>query len=78
MAKRAPKKPSSRAGTRQAQVRMPDELADRLDAYVAALNARRRYPKLTRTGVILGVVDWVIRTGQDWEERPGAVAPPLN
>jgi hypothetical protein len=48
---------------------MPRELFDQLNAYVDGLNEKRSYPKLTRTDVVLGAIDWVIRTKAQWETR---------
>lgn len=55
--------------TVQVQVRMPQSLLDSLNDYVAKLNESRGYPKLSRTDVLLGVVDWVIRTKPNWEAK---------
>jgi hypothetical protein len=71
-----PAKPPKRATapvdepkTIQVQVRMPKALFDQLNGYVDDLNEKRSYPKLTRTDVILGALDWVIRTNAKWETR---------
>jgi hypothetical protein len=72
-----PSKPQRRAvkpvdgpKTTQVQARMPNTLLDEFDHYIDRLNEKRSYPKLTRTDVILGVLDWVIRTNAKWETKP--------
>lgn len=61
--------PADESKTIQVQVRMPKALFDELNRYVSGLNEKRSYPKLTRTDVILGALDWVIRTNAKWESR---------
>ena len=49
--------------------RVPADVIERLDAWVAAQNEKRRGPRLTRNDVIRGLIDWAADTRPDWEKK---------
>ena len=50
----------------QLNLRVPPEMAVALDAWVEKMNARRTWPKLTRTDVLRSLLDWGVREQPDW------------
>lgn len=49
--------------------RIPKSLVDRLDVWVEEQNQGRSWPKLTRSALIRGVLDWAERERPDWEGK---------
>lgn len=52
----------------QVQFRMPQSLLDSLQAYTDELNGNRTWPRLTRSDVVRGVLEWAARTRPNWED----------
>lgn len=53
----------------QMTFRIPRSLIAALDAYTEELNRGRGWPKLTRSDVMRGALEWVARTHPDWESK---------
>lgn len=61
---------------KQLGVRFAPELVEKIDAWLADMNRTRRVP-LTRSELVVGVLDWAEETRPDWEHRvPASAAPP--
>lgn len=46
-------------------------LLDELDKWAEELNKGRRGPKITRSDLVRGVLDWAAENRPDWEQRGG-------
>jgi hypothetical protein len=55
-----------------ASFRVPRATLEKLDAWLADLNAARRGRKLSRNDLIRGLLDWAADEHPDWEHRPAA------
>lgn len=49
--------------------RIPERLVDELDAWVEELNRVKRWPKVTRSDLIRGLLAWCVKERPDWEQR---------
>jgi hypothetical protein len=49
--------------------RIPRSLVGDLDAWVEELNRVKRWPKVTRSDLIRGLLAWCVRERPDWERR---------
>jgi hypothetical protein len=48
---------------------MPRELLAALDKWQSELNANRTWPKVTRTDLVRGVLEWATRARPKWEGK---------
>ena len=49
--------------------RIPRSLVKDLDAWVEEINAAKRWPKVTRSDLIRGLLAWAVAERPDWERR---------
>lgn len=63
-----PKSPAPSTGSTQINLKLPEELLEAIDGWVADINRERPWPKMTRSDVIRIVMGWAAK------ERPGWVA----
>ncbi len=64
-----PKKPAlPPAAKEQFNVRLPPELRDKLDAWLAELNKGRRV-ELKRSDMVRGILEWSVENRPNWERK---------
>lgn len=64
----AAKKPDPKAPV-QLNLRVPPEMAEALDGWVGQINERRTWPRVTRTDVLRGLLEWGLKERPDWLGR---------
>lgn len=62
---------------KQLAVRYPDGLIEKLDAWLRRLNQTRRVP-LTRSELVVGVLDWAAEAEPAWEQREAPLPDHTN
>ena len=60
---------SQSPGPVQINLRVSEAKVDALDAWVEEINARRGWPKITRTDVLRKLLDWGLKERPAWVEE---------
>ncbi len=71
-----PGSPPAATAKEQFNVRLPPELRDGLDAWLAKLNEGRRVP-LKRSDMVRGILEWAVEHRPDWEHVGPQASPPV-
>jgi len=61
--------------TVQINLRLPPDMLRQLDERIAEMNEGRRFNKVTRTGLVLALLDRDLRERPSWEELISPPAP---
>lgn len=69
MPKKSPPKTGSAPDSVALNIRIPAELMAALDAWIGEENKLRSWPKLTRSDLVRGVLEWAARTRPNWEGK---------
>lgn len=67
MATKKPSKKPSEPETVQLNLRVPSDLIQAIDAWVFEENQAVTWPKMTRSDLIRGVMEWAARERPDWK-----------
>lgn len=71
-----PKKPAAADGPTQINLKLPDELLAAIDGWVADINQRRPWPRMTRSDLIRIVMGRAVQERPDWLGLPPAPDEP--